>query len=423
MACEVTLDIHGDPAVVVADALSVIERVLAELPPKAALQSLNFVRRRCDASEAQILADRFEKGASSRQVEAMAGQDEGTSKAEAKKKARRAKATNANPGLATKLATGTLSTEQADVIAEAAEDTDGEAACDEKLIEEIASTSPEQGKKKAREYINKRKNGDDTQRRYDKQRRGRGVYRHRLPNGNDAITFHGAKEDIDEIERATNAASDIEYQADGGRDVPNMKHPRTRDQRNFDAAHKLITNTPQSTPSQATSSQATTTKSARSKRASKAQRATTVFITTTVDQWSGVDPSPMTGLDGKPLPRSYVEQLAGDASFVAQVFSADGELLWQGREVRLATPAQITGLISRDKGCVECNAHPDKCVAHHLLPWEAPRKGPTNINNLAMVCDDCHIRMHQAKQTMYFCLLYTSPSPRDQRGSRMPSSA
>ena len=25
--------------------------------------------------------------------------------------------------------------------------------------------------------------------------------------------------------------------------------------------------------------------------------------------------------------------------------------------------------------------------------------------------------------SLYFCLLYTSPSPRDQRGSRMPSSA
>ena len=27
------------------------------------------------------------------------------------------------------------------------------------------------------------------------------------------------------------------------------------------------------------------------------------------------------------------------------------------------------------------------------------------------------------KKRDYFCLLYTSPSPRDQRGSRMPSSA
>ena len=27
------------------------------------------------------------------------------------------------------------------------------------------------------------------------------------------------------------------------------------------------------------------------------------------------------------------------------------------------------------------------------------------------------------KDVLYYCLLYTSPSPRDQRGSRMPSSA
>ena len=31
--------------------------------------------------------------------------------------------------------------------------------------------------------------------------------------------------------------------------------------------------------------------------------------------------------------------------------------------------------------------------------------------------------MQAAKEQLYFCLLYTSPSPRDQRGSRMPSSA
>ena len=29
----------------------------------------------------------------------------------------------------------------------------------------------------------------------------------------------------------------------------------------------------------------------------------------------------------------------------------------------------------------------------------------------------------KAKAVTYYCLLYTSPSPRDQRGSRMPSSA
>ena len=90
------------------------------------------------------------------------------------------------------------------------------------------------------------------------------------------------------------------------------------------------------------------------------------------------------------------------ANWIGQIFSARGELLWQGRKTRLATPAQINGLISRDGGCVECGAHHSKCVAHHLLPWEAPRKGPTNINNLVFVCDDCHVRLHRNKQTMFY---------------------
>ena len=33
------------------------------------------------------------------------------------------------------------------------------------------------------------------------------------------------------------------------------------------------------------------------------------------------------------------------------------------------------------------------------------------------------VEAQQIQRENYFCLLYTSPSPRDQRGSRMPSSA
>ena len=33
------------------------------------------------------------------------------------------------------------------------------------------------------------------------------------------------------------------------------------------------------------------------------------------------------------------------------------------------------------------------------------------------------LNIGKAKSQSYICLLYTSPSPRDQRGSRMPSSA
>ena len=376
-------------ALAITDSMISVDHSLSHLPAKTALELVEFCRRRLDASEARILADRYEKGASDRDVEDMAaGSDGKTSKAAAKKRARRAKATNANPDLADRLAEGDMSSEQVDVIADAADETDGAAACDEELIDTVASTNPEQGKKKAREYVNTRRDAHDVQKRFDRQNRKRGVYRHRLSNGNEAITIHGPTEHIDEIERSIHAASEIEYRNDGGRDIAKHKHPRTRDQRNFDAARKIFTQNGSDgsgTPS-----------------TSSSDRRATIFVRVTVDQLNGDDPSPFTTVDGKPLPQSLVEELMQHASWVGQVFSTQGELLWQGRKTRLATPAQIRGLISRDGGCVECGAHHSKCVAHHLLPWEAPRKGPTNINNLVLLCTDCHVRLHRKKRTMFF---------------------
>ena len=54
--------------------------------------------------------------------------------------------------------------------------------------------------------------------------------------------------------------------------------------------------------------------------------------------------------------------------------------------------------------------------------------GLENISNGAILVDDADISGMSPKDrdiAMVFqsCLLYTSPSPRDQRGSRMPSSA
>ena len=224
-----------DPDVValsVTDSMINIDHQLHHVPAKTALELVEFCRRRLDATEARILADRYEKGASDRDVEDMAkGSDNKTSKAAAKRKARRAKATNANPDLADRLAKGDMSSEQVDVIADAADETDGAAACDQELIDTVSKTNPEQGKKKAREYVNQRRDANDVQRRFDRQNRKRGVYTHRLANGNKAITLHGPDEYIDEIEQTIHAASDTEYQADGGRNVPNHKHPRTHDQR------------------------------------------------------------------------------------------------------------------------------------------------------------------------------------------------
>ena len=199
------------------------------------------------------------------------------------------------------------------------------------------------------------------------------------------------------MEQSAHAASVTEYQADGGRDVPSKKHPRTHDQRNFDAARKLFTQNNDTSEAAASGE----TKARPSKSTS---RRATIFVRATVDQLNGTDPSPVTTVDGKPLAKSLVEELMQNSNWIGQIFSARGELLWQGRKTRLATPAQINGLISRDGGCVQCGAHHNKCVAHHLLPWEASRKGPTNINNLVLLCQDCHTRLHRNKQTMFYDL-------------------
>ena len=396
-----------DPDVValsVTDSMINIDHQLSHVPAKTALELIEFCRRRLDATESRILADRYEKGATDRDVEDLAkGSDGKTSKAQAKKKARRAKATNANPDLADRLAKGDMSSEQVDVIADAADETDGAAACDEELIDSVSKTNPEQGKKKARDYVNKRTDGSDVQRRFDRQNRKRGMYTHRLANGNKAMTFHGPDEYIDEMEQAAHAASESEYQNDGGRDVPKHKHPRTHDQRNFDAARKLFTQNSDTTDSDADAGTDTGTSGKAAKRPSQTvSRRATIFVRATIDQLNGADPSPLTTVDGKPLPQSLVEELMQDANWIGQIFSTRGELLWQGRKTRLATPAQINGLISRDGGCVQCGAHHSKCVAHHLLPWESANKGPTNINNLVLLCTDCHTRLHRHKKTMFY---------------------
>ena len=393
-----------DPALAVTDATIVIDHAVAHVPAKVALQLLEFARRRLDASEARILADRYDAGASDSDVEDMIRSENNTSKAEATRRAKRAKATNANPDIANRMSDGSLSTEQADVIASAAADTDGEAACDDALIDEVSATSPEQAKRKARKYVNERRSGNEVQTEHDRQTRNRCVYRYRTAEGDHVLAFQGSKASIDRMERRCNAQADREYRNDGGRDVPSSQHRRTNDQRRFDAAEKLICNDeahtarPASTSSVSTSAASSSpTSSERSQRRSAA----TIIITTVADL---ADPknAVFTTADGEALPRSIVEELMWDASWIGQVYSAEGELLWQGRQVRYATPAQITGLIARDGGCVLCSAHYDRCEAHHCDPWEAPMQGETNIDRLALLCKPCHIDLHQRRRTLFY---------------------
>ena len=64
-----------------------------------------------------------------------------------------------------------------------------------------------------------------------------------------------------------------------------------------------------------------------------------------------------------------------------------GAPLFVGRAMRLATKAQRSALVLRDRGCVipGCSAPISWCDAHHIRWWR--HDGRTDIDNLALVCN------------------------------------
>jgi hypothetical protein len=87
--------------------------------------------------------------------------------------------------------------------------------------------------------------------------------------------------------------------------------------------------------------------------------------------------------------------LACSATVRAALLAPSGALLDLGRTQRLATPAQKTALLARDGGCVipGCTVPGDACDAHHVIWWN--NLGPTDLDNLALVCGRHHTEIHQ----------------------------
>jgi hypothetical protein len=63
-----------------------------------------------------------------------------------------------------------------------------------------------------------------------------------------------------------------------------------------------------------------------------------------------------------------------------------------GREHRLVTLAQRRALAARDRGCVICQAEPDWCDAHHIVPWA--QGGATDLRNMVLLCPSHHTAVH-----------------------------
>ena len=95
--------------------------------------------------------------------------------------------------------------------------------------------------------------------------------------------------------------------------------------------------------------------------------------------------------DGTPLSAQMLVEHAVDAKVLPAMFSADWSQLALGR-TRNANDAQRLVLAVRDGGCIGCELTSEHTQAHHIDYFEDD--GPTDIPNLASLCEPCHQDLH-----------------------------
>jgi len=363
-----------------------------DLGGRAGLRRLGEYQRRIAAVESQILANHVQDDGDTRRAERLL--DDGkTSKAQQRRKANRAKAVGRNKGLADKLATGEMSEEQVDVIADASSKTDGDAAIDPELIDRVASVPPEQGRGIADDFVAKRATRDGVQTEHNRQRtlRRASTYRNKA-KAMDCIALDSDGVSHKLAWKAIEKRANEIYQRDGGRDLPDRKHPRTRDQRLHDAVIELITG-------KITMPNGETRTDTSVKTAGPRPQ---IVVGLTIDNALGTDPAAIATQIGLGLiPDSVVANYAGNADFFAALFDRSGQPLWLARLERYASNTQMLALILRDRGCVLCGADHARCQAHHTMPWSAPGKGRTDLDQLVLLCGRCHHQLHANERTIF----------------------
>jgi hypothetical protein len=103
--------------------------------------------------------------------------------------------------------------------------------------------------------------------------------------------------------------------------------------------------------------------------------------------------------NGNPIPPATARRLACSAGILPAVLGGASVPLDWGRTRRLASATQRQALLVRDGGCVfpGCDRPHTWCDAHHLTPYP---NGPTNLDNLASLCDAHHHLVHEGRWTL-----------------------
>lgn len=373
--------------------LDAIATAVRSLPARAGVAELSRAKRVLAGIEAELLAEHVTADGDTRAVEKLLG-DGKTSRAETRRRARRAKA-NANSGgtLSDRLTDGSLSEEQADLIADADDKSNGAATNDTDFVDAIGAADPDQGRTIRDEWLAKRETSDGVESEHRRQRSLRRMQTYlSQKHGLNVISLEGDGVAHRRMVDAIRARADEIYRRDGGRGLPRSEHPRTRTQREFDAALELLCGLT-TTPDGRTKPSETSAQRGRSQAK--------IVIGLTVDKLCGRDPAEMATQVGLGLiPDTVLADYAEHGDIIAALFDRNGEQLWQARLARHATPAQHIALVLRDRGCVLCGTDHTRCEAHHLTPWNAPARGRTDLDQLALLWPTCHHRLHDDNHTL-----------------------
>ena len=95
---------------------------------------------------------------------------------------------------------------------------------------------------------------------------------------------------------------------------------------------------------------------------------------------------------GGVIPPSVLEEYFCNAEIKGVVFSHEGLPLWHSHAKRLATKAQMNALRALYGACGGCGADMWLCQGHHIRP--VSQGGPTNIDNMMLLCWACHQKVH-----------------------------
>ncbi len=258
-------------------------------------------------------------------------------------------------GTAQALADGDITPQHARIIADAAEHTDVDEA---ELLDAAASQPTDVFGNTVRDHVNERSAGEDLQERRRRQRARRELSIKQQSDG--MYKLFGLFDPVagSRIEAALAATFKKLWHEEDPADRATVA------QRYADALERLATANGES-----------------------GSQATAVVVVADYDAVAGQ----LAGahlVDGTPLVPDEFVKLAVGAKVLPALFDTAGRPLWLGRASRDANAAQRLVLAVRDRCCVGCGTRHHFCEPHHVVYWE--HGGPTDIDNLCLLCGDCH---------------------------------